>query len=147
MRSIPFLMFMSMVSPAAFAQAPADPPAAQHARLSWEQHFARANATHDGHLTLEQAKAGYVTIARHFQDIDTAGKGYVTQDDIRAWHKMQRASRHPAKASSAGDLRPRQAMQRMVAGEHPFPPQRIVPMHDDSAPQNAAVPDAAGETH
>lgn len=147
MRTLPILMFMSMISPAAFAQTPVDAPAAQHARLNWEQHFAQANATHDGHLTLDQAKAGYVTIARHFHDIDADGKGYVTEDDVRAWHKQQRAARHPAKVSMTDDLGPRPAMLRMVVGDHPFPLQPVEPLHGDSTPEGAAVPDAASETH
>ena len=61
---------------------------------AWERQFARANTTHDGHLTLEQAIRGYITIARHFKAIDTHHKGYVTLQDVRAWHAEQRAVRH-----------------------------------------------------
>ncbi len=59
-----------------------------------EQHFEQANVTHDGHLTLEQAKTGYKSIARHFAAIDQDKKGYVTVDDIRAYNKTQRALHH-----------------------------------------------------
>jgi hypothetical protein len=89
--------------------AQADEAASPHQRVTWEAHFAQANLAHDGHLTLEEAKSGYKTIARHFRDIDADGKGYVTENDVRAWHAQQRAARHPAE----DPLRPRPAFQRM----------------------------------
>jgi hypothetical protein len=48
--------------------------------------FYAANTTHDGHLTLAQAKAaGLEPVVDHFSDIDTAKRGYVTYYDIAAW--------------------------------------------------------------
>ncbi len=82
-----------------------------HPRLTWEQRFAQANASHDGHLTLEQAKAGYPSVARHFADIDTDKKGFVTQDDIRAWHKQTRAAHQPKPEPK---LKPKHAFQREI---------------------------------
>ena len=81
------------------------PSASTHTQLKWEQQFAQANTSHDGHLTLDQAKTGYISIVRRFADIDTGNKGFVTEDDIRAWHQQQRALRHPAE----NKLRPRHA--------------------------------------
>ena len=89
-------------------------PATQHHRLSWQQRFAQANATHDGHLTLEEATAGYKTIARHFAEIDVGKKGYVTVEDIDAWHKLQRAVRRAHHEQPDSALRPRPAMQHGV---------------------------------
>jgi hypothetical protein len=65
-----------------------------HGRQTMAQHFEKANTTHDGHLTLEQAKAGYKSIVPHFAEIDRDKKGYITQDDIRAYYKQQRALHH-----------------------------------------------------
>jgi hypothetical protein len=65
-------------------------------RLSWEQRFANANTTHDGHLTLAQATAGDASLARHFTAIDQGNKGYITEDDVRAYRKTQRALHHPS---------------------------------------------------
>jgi hypothetical protein len=48
--------------------------------------FAAANITHDGHLTLEQAKAGYKSVAKKFDAIDKDHKGYVTEADIHAYY-------------------------------------------------------------
>ena len=66
---------------------------AEHSRLTMDQRFAKANTTHDGHLTLAQAKTGYPSVARHFTEIDTGNQGYVTEDQIRAWQKTHRAQR------------------------------------------------------
>ena len=71
--------------------AQAETSTTKHARLTMEQRFEQANSTHDGHLTLEQAKSGYKTIARHFDAIDQDKKGYITEDDIRAYNKTQRS--------------------------------------------------------
>jgi hypothetical protein len=71
------------------AQAQTTNAESTHKRLTMEQHFEQANTTHDGHLTEEQAQTGYKAIARHFAAIDKDKKGYVTEDDIRAYHKTQ----------------------------------------------------------
>lgn len=82
------------------AASPAAAPAPHH-RLTMDERFAKANTTHDGHLTLAQAKAGYPTVARHFTEIDAAKHGYVTEDDIRAWEKAERLRRHEAQQRAA----------------------------------------------
>ena len=86
-------------------------PAVHKVRQTWQQRFAQANATHDGHLTLEEAKGGYVDIAKHFDDIDVDHKGYVTENDIRAWRVMRQAAHRLAKPPE-DKLRPRSAVQR-----------------------------------
>ncbi len=70
------------------------------AHLTMEQRFEKANVTHDGHLTLEQAKTGYKSVARHFSAIDKDKKGYVTEDDIHAYYKAQRALHHPSSSDT-----------------------------------------------
>jgi len=82
------------------ASSPAAAPAPHH-RATMDERFANANTTHDGHLTLAQAKAGYSTVARHFTEIDTAKNGYVTEDNIRAWEKAARERRHEAQQPAA----------------------------------------------
>ena len=54
------------------------------------QRFVDANTTHDGHLTLEQAKTGMKSIAKNWDAIDTDHKGYVTEDEIHAYYKARR---------------------------------------------------------
>jgi hypothetical protein len=65
-----------------------------HTRQTTAQHFEKANVTHDGHLTPEQAQSGYKSIAGHFTAIDQDKKGYITLDDINAYNKAQRALHH-----------------------------------------------------
>lgn len=49
--------------------------------------FYAANTTHDGHLTLVQAKAAKFTpVVDNFAAIDVAKRGYVTFYDVEAWH-------------------------------------------------------------
>jgi|SRR5271166_189789 len=86
------LLAAAMLALPAFAQTTTAKPT--HTRLTMAQHFEQANVTHDGHLTLEQAQTGYKSIARHFAAIDQDKKGYITEDDIRAYNKTQRALHH-----------------------------------------------------
>lgn len=75
----------------------ASKPAHPHATM--QQRFEQANVTHDGHLTLDQAKTGYKSIVRHFDAIDQDKKGYITEDDIRAYYKTQHTLHHQAATS------------------------------------------------
>ncbi len=61
---------------------------------SMRERFEGANTTHDGKLTREQAAAGGMpNIARHFDQIDTDRKGYITLQDLRAFAQARRAAR------------------------------------------------------
>ncbi len=121
-RFLAFLILLAMASPALAQGAPAQPDAsakqdapakpdapAKRPRLTWEARFAQANTAHDGHLTLEEAKAGFKTVARHYRDIDMDGKGYVTENDVRAWRAMPKPARHAKEPDDP--LRPRPAFQ------------------------------------
>ena len=70
-----------------------------HPHTTMQQRFEQANVTHDGHLTLDQAKTGYKSIVRHFDAIDQDKKGYITEDDIRAYYKTQHTLHHQAATS------------------------------------------------
>ena len=55
---------------------------------------AEANTTHDGHLTLAQARAAKMNeVVRDFGLIDKEKKGYVTVDGIKAFRHERRAAR------------------------------------------------------
>lgn len=123
-RLLPLLLLVLSWSVPVLANDPlpmADPPAPQRTRMTTEQRFHAANRTQDGRLTLEQAKEGYKTVARHFETIDTTGKGFVTLDDIRAWQKATRDARTAARAAAEDPLRPRQALQRAPSGQSAQP--------------------------
>ena len=55
------------------------------------QRFDAANVTHDGRLTRDQAASGMPMVARHFDEIDVDGKGYVTLSEVRTFAMMHRA--------------------------------------------------------
>jgi hypothetical protein len=113
------LSVLALPSPVLAQDAPAVETAAPPApvvpkpvkRLKWQERFAQADTAHDGHLTLEEAKAGYATVAKNFQSIDVDGKGYVTEEDIRAWHALRRATKNRSQLPE-DELRPRKAYQR-----------------------------------
>jgi len=104
-------------APAANAPAKAAP---QHQRMTWKQHFAQANLAHDGHLTLQEANGGYPTVAHHFTEIDADKKGYVTEEDITNWHKLQRATHHSNKSGTDEGLQPHHAFQQGAVAPRPL---------------------------
>jgi hypothetical protein len=123
-----------MALPASAQDQPQDAqPPAQHARKTWEEHFTQANLAHDGHLTLAEAKAGYPSVARSFHAIDVDGKGFVTENDIRAWKALQKASRAHAHDDP---LRPRKAFQLNLLPVRPMntDAKQIVPMPSGGLP-------------
>jgi hypothetical protein len=92
-RILGLLLFAAIALPAWADEAPnAETPPAHHARETWQRHFTRANAAHDGHLTRQEAEGGYSAVARHFDDVDVDSKGYVTESDIRTWRVMRKAA-------------------------------------------------------
>lgn len=70
---------------------------ARHARRTLQVRFDEANTTHDGHLTLEQARSKMPSVARDFAAIDTDHRGYVTVDEIKAHARAKRAAKRAAK--------------------------------------------------
>jgi hypothetical protein len=72
-----------------------------HHRMTMAQRFEAANTTHDGHLTLAQAKSANMTrVYKNFDQIDTAKKGYVTIDDLHAFNRARRHARSKSSAAS-----------------------------------------------
>jgi hypothetical protein len=96
-------------------------PSAHAERQTWQQHFTGANVAHDGHLTPEEAKAGYPDLAKHFEDIDVDHKGYVTETDVRDWRLMRRTA-HRLSKPSEDRLIPRSAVH------HVYPDFKTVPV-------------------
>jgi hypothetical protein len=117
MRLLHALLLLPLLAGSAFAQSAASgtppgamtpvttAPPAHHGRRTAAEHFADANTTHDGHLTMEQATSGYKSLAKSFSQIDVEHHGYITMDDIKAWRAAKKAARSAAKhaASDAGD--------------------------------------------
>ena len=88
-------------APASTTPAASAPAASTtHPRRTLEERFTAANTTHDGKLTLDQAKAGHLrAVARDFAVIDKSKHGYVTLDEIKAHQAEQRAARKAARAA------------------------------------------------
>ena len=105
------VLLLSLFVFPAWADEPVKTETPHHARQTWTQRFADANQAHDGHLTLDEAKAGYPMIAKHFNDIDVDHKGYVTENDLRAWRVMRKAA-HRLAQPPEDKLKPRPAFQR-----------------------------------
>jgi hypothetical protein len=110
-RLLSFLIIPALALPALADEPPKAEATAHHVRETWQQHFARANAAHDGHLTAQEAKGGFAPAAKHFDDIDVDHKGYITENDVRAWRVMRKAARRLAKPQE-DNHRPRAAFQR-----------------------------------
>jgi hypothetical protein len=86
---------------AAAPTTPATPKKTVGHRQTLQQRFEAANTTHDGQLTKDQAVAAkWAYVSKNFAAIDSAKKGYVTVDDIRAYAAAQRAA-HPKPATPA----------------------------------------------
>jgi hypothetical protein len=110
----------ALFGPAWADDAPAD--TASPGRAGWEQRFAKANVAHDGHLTQAEAKDGFALIAKHFDEIDLDHKGYVTENDVRAWRAIRSAVRkqsHP----KPDPLKPQHAFRLHL--DQPAPPAAI----------------------
>ncbi len=74
-------------------------PARVHRTLA--ERFAAANTTHDGKLTVEQARAGHLrAVVRDFAMIDKNKTGSVTLDQIKAHQTAQRAAHRAARATA-----------------------------------------------
>ncbi len=59
-----------------------------------EARFASANTTHDGHLTKDQVeRSDWTRVARHFDEIDTANRGWISVEEIHAFNRMHRGHR------------------------------------------------------
>ncbi len=87
------------------ATTPASPPDGHwhHGDMmkKWQAKFDAANTTHDGHLTLAQAKAAnLIPVETNFTAIDTKNRGYVTFNDILAWRMDEMAQRLEQRAAS-----------------------------------------------
>lgn len=75
---------------------PASPSVVQvrHVVGSVEAHFAAANTTHDGRLTRQQVEqADWPRVAKHFSEIDTDNKGWISAEQIHAFNRSHHKHR------------------------------------------------------
>ena len=70
-------------------------------RQTFQEHFDSANITHDGHLTLDQAKAAkWTAVVRRFEKIDADHKGYITAQQLRDQFARERAEKARANGTA-----------------------------------------------
>jgi hypothetical protein len=83
------------VAVSAAAQTPAPDAAGRmhDIRAKITARFDAADANHDGKLTREEAEGKMPMVARSFEQIDKAHRGYVTQEDIQAFMRERIAQR------------------------------------------------------
>ena len=108
--------------------APAFAEPDRHGRRSTEAHFADANTTHDGHLTLDQAKTGYKSLAKPFAQIDLNHRGYLTLDDIKAWKAAKKAARHATRGAAQGTPREQEVGRWLAPRAANAPEDLVVPV-------------------
>jgi hypothetical protein len=147
MRLFYALLLLSLCGGPALAQSVVPPAAAHHGRRSAAEHFADANTTHDGRLTLEQATTGYKSVAKSFDQIDVAHHGYITMDDIKAWRAAKKAARlaakHAATDAADGIVRPGRASRNwMGARTLETSTDMIVPPQAEPQPTGVDLPTA-----
>jgi EF hand len=97
------LWFVIALGTAGATAQTASTPDAQPMRAKITERFAAADANHDGKLTREEAEASMPIVARNFDQIDKAHKGFVTLDDIQAFYRERMAARRAAKAAATTD--------------------------------------------
>jgi EF hand len=93
------LIALAAGSATAFAQVPPPAPDMQDMRANLNARFTAADFNHDGKLTRDEA-AKMPMVARNFDQIDKAHKGYVTLDEIQAFTRERMAERRAAKAGT-----------------------------------------------
>ena len=86
----------SPTTPAPVAAAPttAPKPTPKLVRPPSNDRFDTANASHDGKLTLDQAKKGKMRgVVKYYSAIDTDKKGYITKADVDVFRKTDKGKK------------------------------------------------------
>ena len=74
-------------------QAAANPEKAAQKQAAFQKRFAAADANGDGKLTKQEADDKMPFVYKHFDEIDTAHKGFVTKDQVAAYFAKRREAR------------------------------------------------------
>ena len=85
----------------AFAQAPADPgktekrePRAAH----MQERLKAADKNGDGKISREEATASLPKLSKHFDKIDADKDGFISKDEMKAWHDKRGAHKASPKS-------------------------------------------------
>ena len=84
----------------AFAQsptAPADPAKTERRAAHMQERLKAADKNGDGKISREEAAASLPKLAKHFDKIDANKDGYITKEEIKAWHDRHAARKAASK--------------------------------------------------
>ena len=86
------LMAVAISAPALAEDAPAKPARPDRAEMAakFAERFKAADKDGDGALTRAEAEAGMPRLAKHFDQIDSAKTGRITQEQVRSFMTEQR---------------------------------------------------------
>lgn len=62
-----------------------------------QQRLKAADKDGDGKISKSEAEASLPRLAKHFDQIDTNKDGFLTRDEMHAWHQKQAAARQGQK--------------------------------------------------
>jgi hypothetical protein len=93
---------VGIAAPACFAADTPTDRVRQALDVELPKRFAHADANHDGRLTREEARGSMPRVFAHFDRIDTAGRGYVTEKQIREAVETQVLPRLAAMQADSG---------------------------------------------
>ena len=82
---ISLIAVMLAATSSAFAEAPADAPKGDRAHKMHERMKA-ADKDGDGKISREEANASLPRLAKHFDEIDANKDGFVTREEMKAFH-------------------------------------------------------------
>ncbi len=60
-----------------------------------QERFKAADKDNDGKISKAEADASLPRLAKHFADIDTNKDGFITKEEMRAWHQSHGGHRKP----------------------------------------------------
>jgi Ca2+-binding EF-hand superfamily protein len=89
------LLGLGLGASAVFAEAPADQPKGDRAE-KMQARLKAADKDGDGKISRAES-AALPRIAKHFDEIDTNKDGFLTHEEMKAFHQKQRAN-HPKPA-------------------------------------------------
>lgn len=90
------LLIAGFGASAAFAQTPTEPPKGNHADRAAKMHERIKAADKDGDGKLSRAEAAALPrLAKHFDEIDTNKDGFITKEEMKAFHDKRAANRPP----------------------------------------------------
>lgn len=88
------LLSASVSASTVFAQTPPEPPKGEHGDRAQKMHERLKAADKDGDGKISRAEAvALPRIAKHFDEIDTNKDGFITREEMKAFHDKRAANK------------------------------------------------------